>query len=51
MRKDGSDIDIVVKNDGADNEYSAVNDKLLSVMKIKFTPILSGIKNLYQDLK
>ncbi len=51
VRKDGSDIDIVVKNDGADNEYSAVNDKLLSVMKIKFTPILSGIKNLYQDLK
>lgn len=51
VRKDGSDIDIVVKNDGSDNEYSATNDKLLSVMKVKFTPIMSGIKKLYQDLK
>ncbi len=52
VRRDGRDIDIVVKNDTPDNEYTASNAKLLSVMpKLRLTSIKNGIKSLYDDFK
>ena len=50
-KKDGREVEIVVKADGCDNEYSAVNDKLLSVMNVKLTPVNKGIKALFEELK
>ena len=51
VRKDGFDIDIVVKNPQSDLEYSASNAKLLSVLPYKFTSMNTGVKNLYEKLK
>lgn len=51
VRRDGRDIEIVVKKDGEDNEYSADNSKLLSVLPMRFTPTSKGIKTLYEELK
>ncbi len=50
-KKDGREIEIVVKQEGCDNEYSAVNDKLLSVANVRLTPINKGVKALYDELK
>ena len=49
-KADGHDIEIVVKNDGIADEYSASNDKLVSA-GAKITPMNKGIKELYEDLK
>lgn len=51
VRKDGGDIDIVVKRDGTDNEYSASNSKLTSVVSVRLASMHNGIKKLYEDLK
>ncbi len=51
IRKDGFDIDIVVKNPAPDLEYSASNAKLMSVLPIKLTTMKSGVKKLYEQLK
>lgn len=51
VKKDGRDIEIVVKKEGEDNEYTADNSKLLSVVPMRFTPIAKGIKKLYEELK
>lgn len=51
VRKDGGDIDIVVKNPVSELEYSASNAKLLSVAPLRLTSIKSGIKKLYEQLK
>lgn len=51
VRKDGRDIDIVVKRDTPDNEYTASNAKLLSTVSVRLTSTMNGVKKLYQDLK
>lgn len=51
VRRDGGDIEIVVKNPEPDNEYSASNEKLLSVMPTRFVSMQTGIKKLYEELK
>lgn len=51
VKKDGGNIDIVVKNDGAENEYSASNEKLLATVPMRLTSITTGIKKLYEELK
>ena len=51
VRKDGGDIEIVVKNPNPEPEYSASNAKLLSTAPMKLTSIQSGIKKLYEQLK
>lgn len=51
VRKDGGDIEIVVKNDMPAPEYSASNAKLLSVLPLRLTPLKNGIKNMYVDVK
>lgn len=51
VRRDGRDIDIKIKSDVPGNEFTANNAKLLSVLPIKFTPTMKGIKKLYDDLK
>lgn len=51
VRRDGGDVDIVVKNPTPGLEYSASNAKLLSVMPVKLTPIQSGVKKLYDGMK
>lgn len=51
VRRDGGNIDIVVKNTTPDNEYSASNAKLLNVLPVKLTSTQSGIKKLYEALK
>lgn len=51
VKKDGDNIEIVVKNPVPDNEYSASNDKLVSTTGIKISTMQSGIKKLYQELK
>ncbi len=51
VRRDGGNIDIVVKNPTPDNEYSASNAKLLNVLPVKLTSTQSGIKKLYEALK
>lgn len=51
VRKDGGDIDIVVKNETPDGELSASNAKLLSVLPIHLTSIKNGVRNMYVDIK
>lgn len=51
VRKDGGDIEIVVKNPTPEPEYSASNAKLLATAPMKLTSIQSGIKKLYEQLK
>lgn len=51
VKSDGGEINIVVKNDEPGNEYTADNQKLLSVLPIKFTPVNKGVKRLYEELK
>lgn len=51
VRKDGRDIDIVVKRDTPDNEYTASNAKLLSTVSVRLTSTMNGVKKLYQDMK
>ncbi len=50
VRKNGRDIDIVVKHDEPENEYTASNEKLLSAVSVKLTPTMKGIKKLYEEL-
>ena len=51
VRKDGGDIEIVVKNPEPAPEYSASNAKLLSVVPMNITSMSAGIKKLYEQLK
>lgn len=51
VRKDGGDIDIVVKNPEPALEYSASNQKLLSTAPINIASVSNGIKKLYEQLK
>ncbi|MCM1368021.1 MAG: NAD(P)-dependent oxidoreductase [Roseburia sp.] len=51
VKKDGGNIDIVVKNAAPDNEYSASNSKLLETAPMRITSMTTGIKNLYEELK
>ncbi|MCX4312614.1 MAG: NAD-dependent epimerase/dehydratase family protein [Clostridia bacterium] len=51
VRKDGGDIEIVVKNPEPDLEYSAVNTKLVETTGIKIGTMQNGIRKLYQELK
>lgn len=51
VRKDGFDLEIVVKNDAPDSDYTASNEALLAVLPYKFTSISAGVKKLYNDLK
>jgi len=51
VRKDGGDIEIVVKNQTPENEYSASNVKLMTTAPIRLTSIQTGIKKLYQEMK
>lgn len=50
VRRDGGDIDIVVKNPKPDLEYTADNGKLVSTLGIRLTSTASGVKNLYNSL-
>lgn len=51
VRRDGGDINIVVKNPEPDHEYTASNEKLANTLGVKLTPIPAGIKKLYEELK
>ena len=51
VKKDGDNIEIIVKNPEPDNEYSASNVKLVSTTGIKISSMQSGIRKLYQELK
>lgn len=51
VKRDGGDIEIVVKNPTPLPEYSAKNDKLLGVVPMTITSMQSGIKKLYEQLK
>ncbi len=51
VRKEGRDIEIKLKSDEPGNEFTANNEKLLSVLSVKFTPTMKGIKKLYDELK
>lgn len=51
VKKDGGNIDIVVKRDGMDNEYSASNNKLMETAPMRLTSMTTGIKKLYEELK
>ncbi|MDE6201673.1 MAG: NAD(P)-dependent oxidoreductase [Clostridiales bacterium] len=51
VRRDGGDIEIVVKNPTPDLEYSASNAKLLSAIPMRINSMQSGIKKLYEQLK
>ena len=51
VKKDGGNIDIVVKREGMANEYTANNEKLVSTAEMRITSTHSGIKKLYEELK
>ncbi|MDE6293437.1 MAG: NAD(P)-dependent oxidoreductase [Clostridiales bacterium] len=51
VRKDGGDIEIVVKDPTPAPEYSASNAKLLATVPMNITSMSSGIKKLYEQLK
>ncbi|MCH5164822.1 MAG: NAD(P)-dependent oxidoreductase [Clostridiales bacterium] len=51
VRRDGGDIEIVVKNPVPAPEYSASNLKLTDTMSVRITTIQNGIKKLYEELK
>lgn len=51
VRKDGGDIEIVVKDSAPDSEYSASNAKLLATVPMRLTSMPTGIKKLYEQLK
>ena len=51
VRKEGGDIEIKVKSEGEDYEYTASNEKLLSVLPIRFTPFATGVKKTFEELK
>ncbi|MCH5155004.1 MAG: NAD(P)-dependent oxidoreductase [Clostridiales bacterium] len=51
VRKDGGDIEIVVKDPTPDLEYSASSAKLLATVPMTITSMQSGIKKLYEQLK
>ncbi|MCH5154210.1 MAG: sugar nucleotide-binding protein [Clostridiales bacterium] len=51
LRREGGDIEIVVKNPTPLPEYSASNAKLLEVVPMSITSMQSGVKKLYEQLK
>ncbi len=51
VRRDGGDIEIRIKNDRPDLEYTAANDKLVATLGIKLTSTANGVKKLYEELK
>ncbi len=51
VRRAGGDIEITVKSPDCANEYTAKNDKLLSVMPVKLTSLKDGIKKTFEDLR
>lgn len=51
VRKDGGDIEIIVKKSEPDNEYSASNLKLIEATGMRITSMQKGIKALYEELK
>ena len=51
VRKDGGDIEIVVKNPTPDFEYSASNDKLMNTAPMRLVSMQTGIKKLYEEMK
>ena len=51
VRKDGGDIEIRIKREGSDLEYTASNVKLMSVLPMKFTSFGAGVKKMYEELK
>lgn len=51
VKRDGGNIDIVVKSEGQDLEYTASNEKLLSVLPIRLSSVSSGVKKLYEQIK
>ena len=51
VKKDGDNIEIVVKNPEPENEYSASNNKLVETTGIKISSMQNGIRKLYQELK
>lgn len=50
-KKDGHNVDVVIKNPSPEPEYSANNGKLLSILPTTLTPIPQGVKKLYDQLK
>ncbi len=50
VRRDGGDVEIVVKNPKPDLEYTADNGKLVSTLGIRLTSTATGVKNLYNNL-
>lgn len=51
VRKEGDDIEIVVKKDGRDLEYTASNAKLCSTLPIRLSSVSTGVKKLYEQIK
>ena len=50
VRRDGGDVEIVVKNPKPDLEYTADNGKLVSTLGVRLTSTATGVKNLYNNL-
>ena len=51
VRKEGGDIEIVVKKDGQDLEYTASNAKLCSALPVKLSAVSASVKKLYEQIK
>lgn len=50
VRRDGGDIDIVVKNPKPECECTASNEKLVNTLGVRLASVPSGIKKLYEEL-
>lgn len=48
VRKNGGDIEIVVKNPTPDLEYSASNAKLVSTLGVRLTSTATGVRKLFE---
>ena len=51
VKRDGGNIDIVVKKPEPELEYTANNEKLISTLGIKLTSTSTGIKKLYEEMQ
>lgn len=51
VRRDGGDIDIVLKRDTVDPEYTASGAKLSEVLPVRIGSVSNGVKKLYEEIK
>lgn len=51
VKKDGFNIEINVKRDGQDKEYSASNEKLMTALPMRLTSVSTAVKKMYEEMK